>query len=95
VITVHETASGITFGVKVQPRAWKNAIVGELGKGLKIAVTAPPINGRANQACIDFFADLLNVPRSAVTILSGESSRNKVMPVTGISVEALQSKLHI
>jgi uncharacterized protein (TIGR00251 family) len=95
VIAVHETATGISFGVKVQPRARKNAIVGELGDALKIALTAPPIDGRANQACIHLLADLLNVPRSAVTILSGESSRNKIIRVTGISAEALKRKLHI
>ena len=78
--------------MKVQPRAKKNAIVGELGDALKVALTAPPIDGRANQACIEFFADLLNVPRSAVTIVSGQSSRNKVIRVTGSTVNTLRSK---
>jgi uncharacterized protein (TIGR00251 family) len=95
VIAVNETATGISFGVKVQPRARKNAIVGELGDALKIALTAPPISGRANRACIHLLADLLKVPRSAVTILSGESSRNKIIRVTGISAETLKRKLHI
>jgi uncharacterized protein YggU (UPF0235/DUF167 family) len=54
VIALHETSSGITFAIKVQPRARRNAIVGELGEGLKIALTAAPIDGRANQACIEF-----------------------------------------
>jgi uncharacterized protein (TIGR00251 family) len=81
------------FAVKVQPRAKKNAIVGELGDALKVALTAPPIDGRANQACIEFFADLLNVPRSAVTIVSGQSSRNKVIRVTGSTVNTLRSRL--
>jgi uncharacterized protein (TIGR00251 family) len=93
VLALHETASGITFAVKVQPRAKKNAIVGELGNALKVAVTAPPVDGRANQACIEFFADLLNVPRSAVTIVSGQSGRNKVIGVSGISIEAVRKKL--
>jgi uncharacterized protein len=92
VFALHETASGITFAVKVQPRAKKNTIVGELGDALKVALTAPPINGRANQACIKFLADLLNVPRSAVTVVSGESSRNKVIRVTGSTVAVLRSK---
>jgi uncharacterized protein (TIGR00251 family) len=79
--------------VKVQPRAKKNAIVGEMGDALKVALTAPPINGRANQACIEFFSDLINLPRPAVTIVSGQSSRNKVIRVAGISGEALRDKL--
>ena len=92
-LALHETASGITFAVKVQPRAKKNAIVGELGNALRVALTAPPVDGRANQACIEFFADLLNLPRSAVTIVSGQSSRNKVIRVSGISIEAVRKKL--
>ena len=92
-LALHEAASGITFAVKVQPRAKKNAIVGELGNALRVALTAPPVDGRANQACIEFFADLLNVPRSAVTIVSGQSSRNKVIRVSGISIEAVRKKL--
>ena len=79
--------------MKVQPRAKKNAVVGELGNALRVALTAPPVDGRANQACIEFFADLLNVPRSAVTIVSGQSSRNKVIRVSGISIEAVRKKL--
>ena len=64
---------------KVHPRARKNAIVGEVGDALKLALTAPPLEGRANEACIAFFAELLNVPRSSVTIAAGQSSRNKVI----------------
>jgi uncharacterized protein len=93
VVALHETVSGITFAVKVQPRAKKNAIVGELRNALRVALTAPPVDGRANQACIEFFADLLNVPRSEVTIASGQSSRNKVIRVSGISIEAVRKKL--
>lgn len=92
-LALHESASGITFAVKVKPRSKKSAIVGELGNALKVALTAPPVDGRANQACIEFFADLLNLPRSAVTIVSGQSSRNKVIRVIGISAEALADKL--
>ena len=94
-IALHETASGVSFAVKIQPRAKRNAIVGELGDVLKIALTAPPVDGRANQACIDFFADFLELSRSAITILSGESSRNKVIRVAGISREDLRNKLQL
>ena len=76
-IPVRDTASGATFQVKVHPRAKKNAITGEIGDALKLALTAPPIEGRANEACIAFFAEFLNVPRSSVTIAAGETSRNK------------------
>jgi uncharacterized protein (TIGR00251 family) len=84
---------GVSFAVRVQPRARRNAIVGELGDALKIALTAPPVEGRANEACIEFLAELLDVPRASVTIASGQSSRNKVIRVTGISVAEIRRRL--
>lgn len=84
-IVVRDTPSGATFPVKVQPRARKNAITGETGNAVKLALTAPPVEGRANEACIEFFAELLNVARSSVTIAAGHSSRNKVIRVAGVS----------
>ena len=86
-------ANGVTFAVKVHPRAKKNAITGELGDVLKVSLTAPPIDGKANQACIEFFANLLKVPRASVTIASGESSRNKVIRVAGLSAEEVRRQL--
>jgi uncharacterized protein len=90
VIALHETAAGVTFAIKVQPRARRNAVVGEMGGAVKIALTAPPVDGRANQACIEFLAELLSLPRSAIEIVSGQSSRSKVIRVAGISVQQLR-----
>ena len=84
---------GIAFSVKVQPRAKQNAITGEVGDALKLCLTAPPVEGRANEACIEFFAKLLKVPRSSVTIASGESSRRKVIRVAGLSAEEIEKRL--
>jgi uncharacterized protein (TIGR00251 family) len=86
-ISIHSHDNGVSFAVKVHPRTKKNAITGELGDALKLSLTAPPLEGRANEACIEFFAKLLKVPRSSVTIASGHSSRNKVIRVAGISSE--------
>ena len=83
-IPIRDTPSGATFQVKVHPRAKKNAITGVVGDALKLALTAPPVEGRANEACIAFLAEVLNVPRSSVTIAAGESSRNKVIRVSGL-----------
>lgn len=83
----------ITFSVKVHPRAKKNAIT-ELGDALKLSLTAPPIEGRANEACIEFFAKLLKVSRSSITIASGETSRLKMIRVTGLSSQELQERLY-
>jgi len=76
-------------------RAKKNAITGELGDELKLALTAPPLDGRANQACIEFFANLLDVPRSSVTIASGHSGRKKVVRVAGLSAGEVRERLAI
>jgi uncharacterized protein (TIGR00251 family) len=93
VIPIHESTDGVTFAVKVHPRARENAITGELGDALKVSLTAPPIDGRANDACIEFFAKLLKVPRSSVTIASGQTGRNKVIRVAGLSAEELRKRI--
>jgi len=62
---------------------------------LKLALTAPPVDGKANEACIEFFAKLLNLPRSSVTIAAGHTSRNKVIRVSGLSAEELRQRLQI
>jgi uncharacterized protein (TIGR00251 family) len=92
-IRIHDNPAGATLAVKIHPRAKKNAITGELGEGLKVALTAPPVEGRANEACIEFFANLLDVPRSSVTIASGETSRRKVIRVAGLSGKDVRRRL--
>lgn len=92
-IPVHESAKGITFAVKVHPRARKNAITGIVGNALKLALTAPPVEGRANQAVIEFFAELFAIPRSSVTIASGDTSRNKIVRISGRSRAAVEERL--
>jgi uncharacterized protein len=92
-IPIHETPLGVTFSVKVHPRARKNAVTGEVGEALKLSLKAPPVEGRANEACIDFLADVLNVPRASVSIAAGQSSRNRVVRVAGLSVEQVRERL--
>jgi len=92
-IPIRDTPSGATFQVKVHPRARTNAITGEVGEALKVALTAPPIEGRANEACITFLAEVLKVPRSSVTIAAGESSRNKIIRVRALSAAQIREKL--
>ena len=94
-ILIHESPTGVTFAIKVQPRARKNAVVGTLGDALKVSLTAPPVDGKANQACIDFFAKLLKVPRSSVTIAAGQTSRNKVIRIVGLSAKEVEIRLSL
>jgi uncharacterized protein (TIGR00251 family) len=92
-IPLHESGAGVTFAVKAHPRAKKNAITGELGDALKVSLTTPPVEGRANEACIEFFSKLLKVPRSSVTIASGHTSRNKVIRVAGVNGQYVRDRL--
>jgi uncharacterized protein (TIGR00251 family) len=94
-VAIHESKDGATLAIKVHPRARKNAITAVVGEALKISLTAPPINGKANQACIDFLAEVLKVPRSSVTIASGENSRNKVIRIAGVSADQVRVRLDL
>ena len=94
-IPIRDTPNGATFAVRVQPRARKNAVVGEIGDALKIALTAPPIEGRANEACIAFLAEFLKVPRSSVTIAAGQTSRNKVIRARGLTATEVADRLRV
>ncbi len=94
-IPIRDTAQGATFSIKVHPRARKNAITGEVGDALKVALTAPPVEGKANEACIRFFAELLDVPRSSVTIAAGETGRQKVIRIQGLTAVEVQGRLQV
>jgi uncharacterized protein (TIGR00251 family) len=91
------TADGVTLAVRAQPGARKTAITGVYGEGaaaqLKIAVQAPPIEGRANSALIAFLAEAFGVPKNAVELLSGELSRSKVFLLRGVTVARAESLL--
>jgi uncharacterized protein (TIGR00251 family) len=84
------TQAGVTLAVRAQPGAKKTAISGIYGEGataqLKIAVQAPPLEGRANAALIAFLADAFGLPKSAVKLVTGELSRNKVFLLEGITL---------
>jgi len=94
-VAIYDSPSGAAFAVRVHPRAKKNAITGEIGDALKVSLTAPPVEGRANEACIEFFAKFLRVPRSSVTIASGQASRNKVIRVAGVTAKQVREKLGV
>ena len=94
-IPIHDTPAGATFQVKVHPRARRNGITGAVGDALKIALTAPPVEGKANEACIALLAEFLNVPRASVTIAAGASSRNKIIAVRGLSAKQVETRLQV
>jgi uncharacterized protein len=92
-IPIRESAGAVTFSVRVHPRARKDALTGTHGDALKLSLTAPPVEGRANEAVVDFFAAVLRLPRSSITIAAGQTSRNKLVRVAGITAAALEQKL--
>lgn len=71
------TGNGIILNLHIQPRASKNQVCGVQDNALKIRLTSPPVDGAANKLCREFLADLLDLPKSAVEIVSGETSRHK------------------
>jgi hypothetical protein len=87
----HESRDGITFNVKVIPRAKRDEIVGVEGDAVKIRLNAPPVEGRANEALVKFLADIFKIPRSHIEIVRGETSRHKVVRVRGVALEEIKS----
>jgi uncharacterized protein len=87
------TANGdtIVFRVRVQPRASRDAIEGEHDGALKVRLTAPPVEGRANDSLVHLLAESLNVPVSAVRIVSGVNSRNKCISIAGVTRTQVQA----
>ncbi len=79
--------------VKVHPRAKRSAIAGRLGDAWKLDLAAPPVDGKANDECVRFFAELTGVPRSRVRIVSGATSRMKLIEVEGLTQEQLERKM--
>lgn len=90
-LLVRQDAGSVTFGVRVQPRAKRDQIVGVHDGALKVALTAPPVEGAANAALVKLVAAALGVPRRDVTILHGDLSRQKTLRVNGASADAVRA----
>jgi uncharacterized protein (TIGR00251 family) len=79
--------------VKVHPRAKRSAVAGRLGDAWKLSLAAPPVDGKANDECVRFLAEFAGVPRSRVRILTGLTSRVKVVEIEGVPQEDLERRL--
>jgi uncharacterized protein (TIGR00251 family) len=94
---LREVSGGVTLAVRAQPGAKKTAIAGVYGEGdaaqLKIAVQAPPVEGRANEALVAFLAGTFGIPKRSVEVVSGELSRSKVFLLRGVSAGEAKSIL--
>ena len=86
-------AASCTLAIKAVPNAPRSAVAGWLGDALKVKVQAPPVEGRANQALCDFLADELRLPRRAVTVLRGDTSRLKFVRIEGMTGAEVRARL--
>jgi uncharacterized protein len=92
-IKIKQGKGGAAFAVHVIPRASKNEIAGLEGEQIKIRLTAPPVEGEANEALVAFLAEALDVPKKRIEIVGGETSRHKLIAVLGMLPAELEEKL--
>jgi uncharacterized protein (TIGR00251 family) len=92
-LEVQEREGAATLLVRVQPRASKDEVAGEMGGALKVRLRAPAVEDRANEALVEFLAQLLITPKSAVRILSGERSRTKRVEIRGVTRQQILALL--
>lgn len=87
------TTASCTISIKAIPNAPRSEIVGWLGDALKVKVHAPPVEGRANEVLCAFLADTFDLPRRAITVLRGDTSRQKLVHIVGLSFAELKSSV--
>jgi uncharacterized protein (TIGR00251 family) len=87
---IHRRGDAVRFSVRLQPRASKNEIAGLQGNALKVRVTAPPVDGLANEALVELLSRALNTSRRNVCIVSGHTSRTKLIEISEASLESVQ-----
>lgn len=92
---ISEVAGGVRLEVKVQPRSSRNQVAGEQGGVLKIKLTAPPVDGEANAALVDFLAAYLRLPRRDIVLVKGETSRHKIVEIRGVNADELRARMEI
>jgi len=92
-LEITESKQGLLLKVKVQPGAKRDELAGEYDGGIKLRLSAPPVDGKANAACVEFLAELLGIPKRAVTLVRGQTSTTKVFLIQGLSKEQLAAKI--
>ena len=90
---LHEDPAGVLLTLHVIPNAPKTQIIGPHGDSLKIKIHAPPVDGKANQEIICFFAELFKIPKSRVILVSGETSKAKRLRLEGLDAAEVREKI--
>ena len=97
-LELKEKDDAVTIRVRVQPRASRTEIIGEHAGAIKMRIAAPPVDGKANEECRRFLAKLLKVGATSIEIISGDSSRDKIIRVSNMTarrvLEALSQEMH-
>jgi len=92
-LEIQERNGATIFSVRVQPRASKDELAGEMSGALKVRLQAPAVESQANDALIEFLAELLKTPKAAVRILSGDRSRTKRIEIRGVTGQQIRALL--
>lgn len=92
---IESTKGGVRLHLFIQPKASKNEVVGPHNGEIKIKITAPPIDGRANEGLIEFMSDLFDIPKRDVLLIKGDTGRHKVVELSGLSEETVRGILKI
>jgi hypothetical protein len=92
-LTLQQSGPNVLLPVTVQPRASRNAVAGLHGNALKLLLTAPPVKGAANEACLSMLTALLGVSRARLSIVRGMKARHKIICITDMSVDTLRTRL--
>ena len=90
-IPLRETETGVIFRIRVVPRASRSEVAGIQGDALKLRITAPPVEGKANEECIRLLAETLGVKKGQVTIIAGHASRTKTVAVEGVKAKEIDA----
>lgn len=89
-LRIKDTEKGAVLEIRLLPRSSRCEVAGVQDGALKIKITAPPVEGRANEECIRFISDLLRIRKSAISIIAGEKSKNKTILVTGMTAGEIE-----
>ena len=90
-LQISTTAKGIILSILVVPRSSRNEVVGVVDGALKLKITAPPLEGKANAECVRYLSQLLHVQKAQVAITGGHKSRKKTVCITGVKAETIEA----
>jgi len=93
VLRLTDSSDGCVLPVRVHPGAKRTAVTGAHDGALKISLSTPPTDGRANEALIAFLAERLSLPRAQIALVSGQTNRSKVLRITGLNAEEVRTRL--